>query len=120
VPSYASSDIDGLVVFYELLSLKEAIADELDADEQYRQELGPGFEAYLARQLEIVRSAYAAGLAWGTAYSAQAVEGEFGSYVLDGLRGLRRQEFQAARNSGWAATPSAGDGALHPLHLSFV
>lgn len=102
MPSYAASHIDGLAVFYELLSLEEAIAEERAADERYREELGSGFEAHLKAQLEIVRATYAAGLAWGTAYSARAPAGEFGTHVLDGLQAMSRERFEAARERAWA------------------
>ena len=117
MPSYAASDADGLAVFYELLSLEEAVAEERAADEQYREELGPGFDRHVAAQVEIVRATYAAGLAWGTAYSARVPDGEFGTHVLEGLWVLSRERFLAARENGWLATsgpvkPSSARGVL--------
>jgi hypothetical protein len=123
VPSYATSDVDGLAVFYELLSLEEAIAEERAADEQYREELGAGFRAHVEAQLEIVRATYAAGLAWGRAYSTRTPDGEFGTHVLAGLQALSREQFQAARERSWTVTSGAkkrGPGGLDTGALSFV
>ena len=116
MPSYATSSVDGLAVFYELLSLEEASAEERAADEQYR-ELGPDFAAHLTAQLEIVHATYAAGLAWGTAYSARAPHGEFGTHVLDGLNKLSYQKFQVARESGWADVRAPEPDQARPIQL---
>ncbi len=111
MPTYAESMLAperyGFPVFYELLSLDAALAEEESAIESDRDDFGDRFNAYLASQLDMVRAAYAAGSAAGTAYSVRAPTGEWSSAIpLADLTPLSLEQFDAARVSGWL-TPTA-------------
>jgi hypothetical protein len=90
-------------IFYKLLSLDEALAAEESAIESSRDDFfGDDFDAHLASQLDWVRSVYAAGFTWGTAYSIRAPMGEgSGSILLAELMPLSHEQFDAARARGW-------------------
>ncbi len=109
MPEYAESesapDDYGFPIFYELLSLDEALASEEEASEDDRDTFGESFDSYLAGQLKRVRATYAGGYVWGTAFSARAPEGEFSSAIpLVDLKLLSKEQYQAARARGWLAT----------------
>jgi hypothetical protein len=92
----------GFPIFYKLLSLDEALAAEESAIESARDDFGDKFDAYQASQLDWVRSIYAAGFTWGTAYSIRALTGEWSSSILLAeLTPLSREQFDAARARGW-------------------
>lgn len=107
--TYAESKIApqeyGLAIFYELLSLDEALASEESACEGDREIMGDAFDSYLAGQLRHVRDTYAKGHAWGTAFSTRVPDGEWGSTIaLADLKMLSMEQFEAARGRGWLAT----------------
>jgi hypothetical protein len=109
MPTYAESTVApagyGLAIFYELLSLDEALASEQDACQSDREIMGSAFDDYLAGQLRHVRDTYANGLTWGTAFSTRVPDGEWGSTIaLAELRTLSTEQFNAARQRGWLAT----------------
>jgi len=86
----------------KLLSLDEALAAEESAIESSRDTFGDDFDTYQASQLDGVRSVYAAGFTWGTAYSIRAPTGEWSSSIpLAELMPLSREQFDAARARGW-------------------
>lgn len=88
----------GFPIFYELLSLDEALAEEASANEPYRDDFGDDFLTYLASQLDRVREVYAAGHVAGVAYSTRAPTGEWSSAIaLADLAPLSSAEFEAAR-----------------------
>ena len=104
--TYAESTIApdeyGFPIFYELLSLDEALASEEDACESDREIMGNTFDGYLASQLRHVRDTYANSYVWGTAFSTR--DGEWGSTIaLAELRALSKEQFKAARERGWLA-----------------
>lgn len=108
MPTYAESTIApdeyGFPIFYELLSLDEALASEQDACESDREIMGNAFDGYLASQLRHVRDTYANGQVWGTAFSTRAPGGEWGSTIaLTELRTLSKEQFETARQHGWLA-----------------
>lgn len=97
----------GFAIFYELLPLDVALAEEASAIESDRDAFGDEFDAYQTSQLDMVRSIYAAGSAAGTAYSVRAPNGEWSSAIaLADLTPLSPEQFDAARASGWL-TPSS-------------
>jgi len=107
MPTYAESTLAaehyGFPIFYELLPLDAALAEEESAIESDRDD----FDAYQASQLDRVRSIYAAGSAAGTAYSIRAPTGEWSSAIpLAELTPLSLEQFEAARAGGWL-TPGA-------------
>lgn len=109
MPTYAESKIApheyGLAIFYELLSLDEALASEENACEDDREIMGNAFDGYLAGQLRHVRDTYANGQAWGTAFSTRVPDGEWASTIaLADLKMLSMEHFEAARERGWLAT----------------
>jgi hypothetical protein len=111
MPTYAESKLApehyGFSIFYELLPLDVALAEEASAIESDRDAFGDEFDAYRASQLDMVRSVYAAGSAAGTAYSVRAPDGEWSSTIaLADLTPLSSEQFDAARASGWL-TPSS-------------
>jgi hypothetical protein len=106
MPTYAESKLAsehyGFPIFYELLPLEAALAEEASAIESDRDAFGEEFDAYRASQLDMVHSIYAAGSAAGTAYSVRAPNGEWSSAIaLADLAPLRPEQFEAARASGW-------------------
>jgi hypothetical protein len=89
-------------IFYKLLSLDEALATEEAAIESSHDTFGDDFDAFQASQLNWVRSVYAAGFTWGTAYSIHARTGDWSSSILLAeLMPLSREQFEAARVRGW-------------------
>jgi hypothetical protein len=62
MPTYAESKLApehyGLSIFYELLPLDAALAEEASAIESDRDAFGDEFDAYRASQLDMVRSVY--------------------------------------------------------------
>jgi hypothetical protein len=95
----------GFSVYYELLSLDQALASEEASNQQYSDDFGDDFPAYLASQLDIVRSTYARGSVRGTAYSVRAPTGEFSSSIpLTDLLPLTQMQFDAVKTSGWSAS----------------
>jgi hypothetical protein len=80
MPTYAESKLAaehyGFPIFYELLPLDVALAEEASAIESDRDAFGEEFDGYQASQLDMVRSVYAAGSAAGTAYSVRVPNGE--------------------------------------------
>lgn len=97
----------GFPIFYELLPLDAALAEEASAIESDRDAFGDEFDAYRASQLDTVRSVYAAGSGAGTAYSVRAPDGEWSSAIaLADLIPLSPEQFEAARASGWL-TPNS-------------
>jgi hypothetical protein len=108
VSTYAESKLApehyGFPIFYELLLLDAALAEEASAIESDRDAFGEKFDAYRTSQLDMVRSVYAAGSAAGTAYSVRAPHGEWSSAIaLADLAPLSPEQFEAARASGWLA-----------------
>jgi hypothetical protein len=108
MPTYAESKFApenyGFPIFYELLPLDAALAEERSAIESERDDFGDKFDDYQAAQLDRVRSIYAAGSAAGTAYSVRAPTGEWSSAIpLTELTPLSFEQFDAARASGWLA-----------------
>jgi hypothetical protein len=108
MPTYAESKFAtneyGFPIFYEVLSLDEALADEADSCGDDRESLGNAFDGYLAGQLRRVRDIYQADHVWGTAFSSRAPEGEFGtSIAVAELTPLSEEQFEAARGRGWLA-----------------
>lgn len=106
MPTYAESKLApenyGFPIFYELLPLDVALAEEASAIESDRDDFGEEFDAYRTSQLDIVRSVYAAGSAAGTAYSVRAPNGEWSSAIaLADLASLSLEQFEAARASSW-------------------
>jgi hypothetical protein len=106
MPTYAESTLapehHGFPIFYELLPLDAALADEASAIESDRDAFGEEFDAYRASQLDMVRSVYAAGSAAGSAYSVRAPNGEWSSAIaLADLALLSPEQFEVARASGW-------------------
>ena len=92
----------GFPIFYELLPLDAALAEEASAIESDHDAFGEEFDAYRTSQLDMVRSVYAAGSAAGTAYSVRAPNGEWSSAIaLADLAPLSPEQFEAARASGW-------------------
>lgn len=92
----------GFPIFYELLSLDEALTEEASANEAYRDDFGDDFETYLASQLDRVREIYAASHVAGVAYSTRAPMGEWSSAIaLADLVTLSSAQFEAARAGGW-------------------
>jgi len=107
--TYAESkfapDDYGFPIFYEVLSLDEALADEANACEDDREAMGNAFDGYIAGQLRRVRDIYKTDHVWGTAYSVRAPEGESGtSIALAELKPLSKEHFDAARKRGWLGT----------------
>jgi hypothetical protein len=99
------SEVHGFPIYYELLSLDEALSQEALANEDYREDFGDGFDDYLSSQLEIVRSTYDAGLVWGMAFSVRAPSGEFGASIsLQAVTRIDHGRFEMARADGWGAT----------------
>ncbi len=106
MPTYAESKLApehyGFQIFYELLPLDAALAEEASAIESDRDTFGEEFDAYRTSQLDMVRSVYAAGSAAGTAYSVRAPNGEWSSAIaLADLAPLSPEQFEIARASGW-------------------
>jgi hypothetical protein len=104
--SYAESTVAverfGFPIFYELLSLDEALAEEASANESYRDDFGDDFDTYLTSQLDRVREIYAAAHVAGVAYSTRAPIGEWSSAIaLADLAPMSRAEFEAAREGDW-------------------
>jgi hypothetical protein len=98
------SEAHGFPIYYELLSLEEALGREALANEDYREDFGDGFDDYLSAQLEMVRSTYDAGLVWGTAFSVRAPTGEFGASIsLQAVTRIDHELFEMARADGWSA-----------------
>jgi hypothetical protein len=104
MPSYGMSEDHGFPIYYELLSLDEALSGEASANEDYREDFGDGFDDYLSAQLEVVRSTYDAGLVWGTAFSVRAPTGEFGAAIpLQAVTRIDHEQFEMARVDRWGA-----------------
>jgi hypothetical protein len=109
MPSYAESkialDAYGFPIFFEVLSLDEALASEAAACEGDRELMGNAFDGYLAGQLQQVQDIYASGRVWGTAFSARVPDGEWASTIaLVELRVLSKEQFEAAHERRWLAT----------------
>jgi hypothetical protein len=104
MPAYGVSEAHGFPIYYELMYIDEAMAEETSANEDYRDDFGDTFDDYLSAQLELVRATYDAGLARGTAFSVRAPTGEFGASIsLHDVRRIDHDRFELARASGWAA-----------------
>lgn len=106
MPTYAESKLApkhyGFRIFYELLPLDVALAQEASAIEPDREAFGAEFEAYRTSQLDMVRATYSTGSAAGTAYSVRAPNGEWSSAIaLADLAPLSPEQFEAARACGW-------------------
>ncbi|HUA74364.1 MAG TPA: hypothetical protein VL988_06375 [Solirubrobacteraceae bacterium] len=109
MPTYAQSRTApsdyGFPIFYEILSLDEALAEEDSAIAMDREVFGDGFEGFRAGQLNRVRALYESGAASGTAYSVRAPEGEWSSAIpLADLLPIVAEQFNAARASNWTPT----------------
>jgi hypothetical protein len=97
------SEAHGFSIYYEFLSLDEALGRETAANEDYREDFGDGFDDHPSAQLQMVRSTYA-GLVWGTAVSVRAPTGEFGASIsLQAVTRIDHERFEMARADRWGA-----------------